>query len=111
MNEPTPPKTHSHAKPAAAPHAERPRSPRVVFFTLVALLIAVLALVVLVFWRFLVDIGLATVMALMLKTMQQRITQMLRLNQELAKLGSGRMWRHEVECTIGSVLNRLAAAA
>ena len=77
MHEPVPPKTHSHAKAAAAPPAERPRSPRVVFFTLVALLVVVLALVMLVFRRFLVDIGLATVMALMLKPTHERVTRAL----------------------------------
>ncbi len=47
------------------------------FFTLVMLLFIVLALVGVVFWRFLVDIGLATVMALMLHRLHQRVTRAL----------------------------------
>ena len=63
--------------PAGAPHDWRPRSQRVAFFTLLALLFVVLALVMQVFWRFLVDIGLATVTALMLNPMHRRIARAL----------------------------------
>ena len=61
-------------EPADAP---RLRSQRVAFFTLLGLLLVVLALVLQVFWRFLVDIGLATALALMLNPMHQRITRSL----------------------------------
>ena len=45
----------------------RPRSRRVLFFELVALLLVVLVLVVMLFWRFLILMGIAMAMALILK--------------------------------------------
>src|SRR4249920_350312 len=55
-----------------------PRSPRVVFFTLVALLLVVLWLVLLVFRPFFITLGLATAMTLLLKPMHLRLTGWLR---------------------------------
>jgi len=51
-----------------------PRSPRVVFFTLIALLLAVLWLVLLVFRPFFITLGLATALTLLLKPMHLRLT-------------------------------------
>jgi predicted PurR-regulated permease PerM len=56
------------------------------FITLLALLAVVLALVVEVFWRFLVDIGLATAMALMLHPVHERVTRALRGRRSLSAL-------------------------
>jgi predicted PurR-regulated permease PerM len=56
----------------------RPRSPRVVFFTLVALLLVVLWLVLLVFRPFFITLGLATGLTLLLKPMHLRLTGWLR---------------------------------
>jgi predicted PurR-regulated permease PerM len=55
-----------------------PRSPRVVFFTLVALLLVVLWLVLLVFRPFFITLGLATALTLLLKPMHLRFTSWLR---------------------------------
>jgi predicted PurR-regulated permease PerM len=54
-----------------------PRSPRVVFFTLVALLLVVLWLVLLVFQPFFITLGLATALTLLLKPMHLRLTSWL----------------------------------
>ena len=51
-----------------------PRSPRVVFLTLVALLLVVLWLVLLVFRPFFITLGLATALTLLLKPMHLRVT-------------------------------------
>jgi predicted PurR-regulated permease PerM len=56
----------------------RPRSPRVVFFVLVALLLGVLALVVVVFRPFLITLALAAALALLLRPTHVRITRLLR---------------------------------
>jgi predicted PurR-regulated permease PerM len=58
----------------------------VAFITLLTLLAVVLALVVEVFWRFLVDIGLATAMALMLHPVHERVTRALRGHRSLSAL-------------------------
>lgn len=94
-------------KPPDIP-APRPRSQRVVFFTLVALLLVVLALVVVVFWRFLIVLGLAAVMALLLKPVHLRLTGWLR----------GRAWASALLIVLGvtvviliPVLAALAAIA
>ncbi|HTS52994.1 MAG TPA: AI-2E family transporter [Burkholderiales bacterium] len=55
-----------------------PRSPRVVFFTLVALLLVVLGLVLVVFRPFFITLGLATALTLLLKPMHLRLTGWLR---------------------------------
>src|SRR4029453_18344725 len=73
--------THSppmSAPPPPAPSMRRPRSQRVVFFTLVALLLCVLSLVLVVFWPFLITLALATAMALLLRPMHVRLTRLLR---------------------------------
>jgi predicted PurR-regulated permease PerM len=53
----------------------RPRSRRVVFVTLIVLLLGVLALVLLVFWPFVITLALATAMALLLKPLHNRLTR------------------------------------
>ena len=59
------------------PPERRPRSPRVVFFTLIALLLVVLGLVLWVFRPFLITMALATAMALLLKPLHLRLTSLL----------------------------------
>jgi predicted PurR-regulated permease PerM len=59
------------------PPERRPRSPRVVFFTLIALLLVVLGLVLWVFRPFLITMALATAMALLLKPVHVRLTRLL----------------------------------
>lgn len=61
-----------------APHVQEPRSPRVVFFTLIALLLVVLGLVLLVFRPFFITLGLATAVTLLLKPMHLRLSSWLR---------------------------------
>jgi predicted PurR-regulated permease PerM len=56
----------------------RPRSRRVVFVTLIVLLLVVLGLVLLVFWHFLITLALATAMALLLRGIHLRLTRLLR---------------------------------
>lgn len=51
-----------------------PRSPRVVYATLIALLLVVFGLVLVVFWPFLIVLGLATALTLLLKPLHQRLT-------------------------------------
>lgn len=51
-----------------------PRSPRVVYATLVALLLVVFGLVLMVFRPFLIVLGLAAALTLMLKSLHQRLT-------------------------------------
>lgn len=63
-------------EPAIPP--TRPRSRRVVFVTLIALLLVVLGLVLLVFWPFLIALALATAMALLLRGTHLRLTRLLR---------------------------------
>lgn len=65
---------------------QRPRSQRVMFFTLLAMLLAVLGLVLLVFWHFLILIGLATAMALLLRTTHHRLTAWLRGRETVSAL-------------------------
>ena len=72
--------------PTPPPPTLRPRSRRVLFFTLIALLLVVFALVLLVFWRFLIIIGLATSMALLLKPAHQQLTHWLRGRPGMAAL-------------------------
>lgn len=98
--------TESTPSPDDAP--QRPRSPRVVYFTLVVLVLAALALLLLVFWRFLLVMGLATVMAILLKPLHLRLTRWLR----------GRAWASALTIVLGStivilipVLAALAAVA
>src|SRR4249920_3642550 len=68
-----------------------PRSPRVVFFTLVALLLVVLWLVLLVFRPFFITLGLATALTLLLKPMHLRVTAWL----------SGRDWAAALLIVLG----------
>ena len=49
-----------------------------VFFTLVALLLCVLGLVLVVFWPFLITLALATALALLLRPLHVRLTRLLR---------------------------------
>jgi predicted PurR-regulated permease PerM len=56
----------------------RARSPRVVFFVLIALLLGVLALVVMVFRPFLITLALAAALALLLRPIHLRATRLLR---------------------------------
>jgi predicted PurR-regulated permease PerM len=60
------------------PPKRRARSQRVVFFALVALLLAVLGLVVLVFRPFLITLALAAALALLLQPMHVRLTRLVR---------------------------------
>jgi predicted PurR-regulated permease PerM len=62
---------------APVPPTRRPRSPRVVFFVLVALLLGVLGLVVVVFRPFLITLALAAALALLLRPMHLRFTRLL----------------------------------
>ncbi len=64
----------------------RPRSQRVLFFTLIVLLLVVLALVLAVFWPFLIILGLATAMAILLKPMHARMTGWMRGRPSLSAL-------------------------
>jgi predicted PurR-regulated permease PerM len=64
----------------------RPRSPRVLFLTLIAMLLVVLALVLAVFWPFLIIVGLATAMAILLKPAHVRLTGWLRGRPSLSAL-------------------------
>ncbi|HZR04143.1 MAG TPA: AI-2E family transporter [Burkholderiales bacterium] len=66
------------SKPPLTPPILRPRSPRVVFFVLIALLLGVLALVVLVFRPFLITLALAAALALLLRPLHLRVTRLLR---------------------------------
>lgn len=65
----------------------QPRSRRVLFFTLIALLVLILALVLMVFWRFLITLGLATALTLLLKPTHRRLTGWLRGRGWLSALG------------------------
>ena len=51
-----------------------PRSPRVVYATLIVLLLVVFGLVLVVFWPFLIVLGLATALTLLLKPLHRRLT-------------------------------------
>src|SRR5262249_52138462 len=51
-----------------------PRSPRVVYATLIALLLVVFGLVLVVFWPFLIVLGLATALTLLLTPVHRRLT-------------------------------------
>lgn len=73
------------AQPPTEP-VQAMRSQRVVFFTLIAMLLVVLALVLLVFWHFLIIIGLASAMALLLKSAHARLTQWLRGRDSVSAL-------------------------
>jgi predicted PurR-regulated permease PerM len=66
---------------------EEQRSKRVVFFTLIALLLVILGLVLLVFWRFLIMLGLATALSLLLTPMHRRLTRWMRGRDWLSALG------------------------
>jgi predicted PurR-regulated permease PerM len=58
----------------------------VLFFTLIAMLLVVLALVLVVFWPFLVILGLATALTLLLKPLHARLTALMRGRAGLSAL-------------------------
>jgi predicted PurR-regulated permease PerM len=66
------------ASPPLPPPNRRPRSLRVVFFVLVALLLGVLGLVLLVFRPFLITLALAAALALLLRPLHLRMTTLMR---------------------------------
>ena len=80
--------------PPADPEEPQPRSQRVLFFTLIALLLVVLALVLVVFWHFLITLGLATALTLLLKPMHRRLTRWMR----------GRDWLSALSIVLGTTL-------
>ena len=71
--------------PSGAPEPP-PRSRRVLFFTLIAMLLVVLGLVLVVFRPFLVILGLATAMTLLLKPLHLRLTAWMRGHAGLSAL-------------------------
>ena len=74
--------------PSADPGAPAPppRSRRVLFFTLIAMLLVVLGLVLVVFRPFLVILGLATAMTVLLKPLHLRLTAWMRGRAGLSAL-------------------------
>jgi predicted PurR-regulated permease PerM len=68
--------TDPTTRPAQPPY--RPRSRRVVFVTLIVMLLVALGLVLLVFWHFLITLALATAMALLLWPLHVRLTRLFR---------------------------------
>jgi len=64
-------------QPSRSDHPLRRRSRRVVYITLIALLLVVFALVLFLFWPFLITLALASATALLLRGVQLRLTRLL----------------------------------